>query len=620
MSVLWITLAVLVGAAIVGGTAVLFLRARFVESLTSRAPSNLDSLAAPVPIAQEVKAIGAQIERAMAEQRVQGETQRQLLAQKLDSVRHAVDTQRSHVDGLRSELRHEVQRRDAEIDEIKQQIATIRSGAALPPASAGALPPAPVALSPEGPAADPSGLALAPSDDVERPAEAVTGGDGTEGADAPAEAADVDADLTFLDLADAEAEAPIAEHEGPAFDAPPALAYDDIAFDDVAFEDFPLSLDDAGDGVFAGEPDVLFEPHPEEAFGSDAFDAEPEMLTISLDDLATEELPHAVETAEVTEADEAEPDPFAEFSLRSFPPAASAEPAVQTEETCDDPFGATPIGPADSEAPAPEAGAFDTLSPSASVPLSIFEPWPPPASVENEAQEREVPPPAADRSPEAATAPEFDAGPVSSEPAPSPIRLVAIEAEEPAEVDPVAPEFGAPEFGPEEDNAPEFGAADAADEPVWVARPARPEIPITRIHPRPTEREDEEAPIAEPVTIPIHDFFPSMPRQAADAVTPEPPPFDVEAEPEAPAEPAHRPGSPPVGAEDLTVISSIDGALQQQLYAEGVYTLDEIARWGRSDARRISMAVAVSEETILTRWVFEAQAVLFNQFAHQASH
>ena len=71
----------------------------------------------------------------------------------------------------------------------------------------------------------------------------------------------------------------------------------------------------------------------------------------------------------------------------------------------------------------------------------------------------------------------------------------------------------------------------------------------------------------------------------------------------------------PAGADRLTVISSIDEPMQQALYKSGVTTLDEIARWSRTDARRISSAVSVSEETILNQWVFEAQAALFQSFS-----
>ena len=86
-----------------------------------------------------------------------------------------------------------------------------------------------------------------------------------------------------------------------------------------------------------------------------------------------------------------------------------------------------------------------------------------------------------------------------------------------------------------------------------------------------------------------------------------------ETTPEAPAE-AY---TPPEGAEDLTVISSIDEDTQRALYMTGVHSLDEIARWGRTDARRVASEVGVSEETIMHQWVFEAQAALFDRYSRR---
>lgn len=154
---LWSALAVVVGSIIVGGTAFYFMRARFQERIEAPRATNLASSAAPVPIQAEVRAIGKQIEKAMSEQRLQGETQRQILSQKLDSVRQSVEAQRNQVDGLRHELRHEIRRRDEEMTDIKHQIASIRTEGALPPApSAPALPPASTETA-AAPAAVPAG-------------------------------------------------------------------------------------------------------------------------------------------------------------------------------------------------------------------------------------------------------------------------------------------------------------------------------------------------------------------------------------------------------------------------------------------------------------------------------
>lgn len=73
----------------------------------------------------------------------------------------------------------------------------------------------------------------------------------------------------------------------------------------------------------------------------------------------------------------------------------------------------------------------------------------------------------------------------------------------------------------------------------------------------------------------------------------------------------------PEDADDLTVISSVDETVQRALYLAGVTKLEEIARWGRGDARRISQAVEVSEDLIMGQWIFEAQAALFDQYTRQ---
>ena len=169
MLYLIIALAIVAGSAIVGLTGAYFIRAKRSEDAGDKPRANIASSAAPQKIEDEVKTIGEQIEKAMSDQRLQGETQRQLLAQKLDSVRQSVETQRHQVEGLRNEFRHESKRRDHEIEQIRTQIGTIQqtvgitSGtpppAALPPAAEPAS-----ASSPEAPPqeADPAPDASAP--------------------------------------------------------------------------------------------------------------------------------------------------------------------------------------------------------------------------------------------------------------------------------------------------------------------------------------------------------------------------------------------------------------------------------------------------------------------------
>ncbi|MEM1054527.1 MAG: hypothetical protein AAGI52_03295 [Bacteroidota bacterium] len=73
----------------------------------------------------------------------------------------------------------------------------------------------------------------------------------------------------------------------------------------------------------------------------------------------------------------------------------------------------------------------------------------------------------------------------------------------------------------------------------------------------------------------------------------------------------------PEGAEDLTLITSIDDDMMRTLHMAGVLTLDEIARWGRTDARRVASTVGVTEETIMHQWIFEAQSALFERYSRR---
>ena len=85
---------------------------------------------------------------------------------------------------------------------------------------------------------------------------------------------------------------------------------------------------------------------------------------------------------------------------------------------------------------------------------------------------------------------------------------------------------------------------------------------------------------------------------------------------EAPAaESVEPPFVPPADADDFLFISTITEDVQRALYLAGVTKLEEIAHWSRSDARRISAAVGVSEETIMNQWVFEAQGALFERYS-----
>ena len=349
-------------------------------------------------VAGELRAIGAQIEQSLVEQRHQGETQRQLLTQKIEGVRETVETQGHEVGGLRNELRHEARRRDAELDEIRHQIAAIRTGEALPPAAVAALP----AHVPDR-AADAAAVDDAPAHDAaEAPAV---------GAEYAEESEDVDVMVDLMEDADV-----------------------------VDIE--PLDLAEV-------EPPVDVEADP---FGLDR-----------------------------------EEDPWGEGAHEG---AAEAVGPFFFE----DPDAAAPAPPVDDE---PAAGGV-AAEPSA---FDIFTPI------------------------------SFDA---------------------PAPDAPPAPPTGAT---------------------AWVAR---------------TDRDGGDAAIdAEGL---VESTF-AVPDEAPDV---------------------------PEGAEDLTVISSIDEATQTILYGSGVLTLDDVARIGRGEAQRLGLEAGVSEHTIMNQWVFEAQAAVFNRFAQEA--
>ena len=147
---------VLIGLAAVAAAAasvVFFLRARAREEEAPEAVGG-DGLA-------EMRAIGQRIETLVGQQQLQGETARQQLAQQIDAVGQSVEPLRHHVAGLQNELRHEVRRRDAEMDEIRHQLASIQHATALGPATGDdmdapplSLPPAPDAPAPPADATD----------------------------------------------------------------------------------------------------------------------------------------------------------------------------------------------------------------------------------------------------------------------------------------------------------------------------------------------------------------------------------------------------------------------------------------------------------------------------------
>lgn len=195
----------------------------------------------------------------------------------------------------------------------------------------------------------------------------------------------------------------------------------------------------------------------------------------------------------------------------------------------------------------------------------------------------------------------------------------------PVAPEPLAPTSAAPEAARIR-NAPvpplrREASAEPAPEPVSEPEPAQPPAaaaPHDPTMPVPTPFDASEfvslppTPGATPKASPA----PSAPAASAPAPTP-PPPATTAPEPAAPEASGEEvpPYEAPEGAEDLTVITSIDADVQRALHMAGVLSLDDIARWGRTDARKISAEVGVSETTIMNQWIFEAQAALFDRYS-----
>lgn len=326
-------------------------------------------------VAAQLQAIGDKIDRTITEQRRQGETDRRLITQKLTGVSETVDAQGHELAGLRNELRHEVRRRDTELDELRHQVAAMRAGGALPASTLGALPPAAT----DELLGDPSG-------------------------------------------------------DGHGTDEDPVLTADEVSYE----PETPSSAITAWPDPVDIEADPFEVDHEDDEIIEEAVDFE------ALDALVFE---------------------------------APVHPALGRAETAP----AAPESDEDEGAPA---------APSIFTPIS----------------------------------------------------------------------FGPPSATPPEPSA-------------WVARPSE---------------DQAEAVAAAPEDV-VRAAFPA---------------------PEAP--------SAPEGAEDLTVISSVDESTQAFLYSAGVLTLDDVARIGRSDAQRLGHGAGVSEHTIMDQWVFEAQAALFDRFSKQS--
>ena len=485
---------------LIGALAVIAAIASVVFFLRAREREESGTESAGTAGLSEMRALGQRIESLVGQQQIQGETARQHLAQKIDAVGESVDQQRHHVSGLQNELRHEVRRREAEMDEIRTQITSIQQTAALGPASA------PRALPP------PAGTA------------------------APAP---VDTGLTDV----------------PAFHAEPFHA----------------------------------EPFPAEPFPAEPFLAEPSPFEAPFAGVATGD-GRAAAFGETPTADgwdtglPAAPSPVPAASIFSDPFAFADPFAAATEPDSD----ASPFGPVFS--------AVDPFGADESQPAGAVE---------------------ADAFLDPATAEASDFEPFDFQP-------------------PVEPAASAPSDASLFEDV-SFGAASGfAFEDLTASAPQVAEtavaVPIERVTPLPpsqtawvarTDRQGLDGAAASPFALPAFEApafeAPAFEAPAFEAPAFEAPAFEAPAF-EAPAFEApafEAPFVAPAGADNLTVISTIDETVQRALYLAGVTTLDEIARWNRGDARRIAGVVSVSEDTIMHQWVFEAQAALFHSYSAQ---
>lgn len=155
---------------------------------------------------------------------------------------------------------------------------------------------------------------------------------------------------------------------------------------------------------------------------------------------------------------------------------------------------------------------------------------------------------------------------------------------------------------PEGPGGDAFALPAVAEAPVAAAPPAPPDPEWAAVPVHAPEPEPAPAPPAPPAWTDAASFLPANPEPAGAASA-----MHI-----APAG-----DGVPADSDDLTIIRSIDDEIQRRLYAAGIFHLDEVARWSRADARRISGAVGVPEETIMHEWIFEAQSVLFDSYQRQ---
>ena len=318
----------------------------------------------------ELRELTSRIETLVTTQQAHGETQRAHLARKVDQVRETVETQHHAVTGLRHELRHEIDKRDAEMMDLRHQLEAVRDGLALPPATQRALPPAEgetfeeasftetpaqastfdeLAFAPVDPAPPsdaPAGLAYAfaqddaqeDSLDTDAPSDSLFASQETafDAVDEPVAGFSLDSALPTLTFEDDTPEQ--TTPETPAVSAAPVFAFEEPAFEDD-------TVDETADAMPSASPfseEALEDPAENEAPGDDATAAPP---------------------AFVFESDEPTPAPAARPVFETDAEASEAPALAFREETLEDaatPAASLTFEEAIEEEPfAPEAPAED---------------------------------------------------------------------------------------------------------------------------------------------------------------------------------------------------------------------------------------------------------------------
>ena len=565
--------------------------------------------------AEEIAQIRARIEMLMEQQTLRSETQSQHLAQKMDEIRTHMGQQDAKMDGIKSELRHEISRRNVELDELRGQLASAldafwKSMPSLPEAGSG------------------DSLALPPAD--------------------TASLEEIDEHIEPTE----ESDEPVYEEPSPVYDADmadefetasAASPYDTGAHPEytaaAAMASFESTQDDSQ--VLEAETQHVVAEHP---------DAHEEHIVQEEEDYSNEpyEAHEAASWESTTELERAYED--------------SEEVTSQPQQTRSEEATITPLGapndyferfklPRETDADAADAGEpfvgeSDTES------AALFESEP-----------------VAEEQYEADAQHEFE-----SEPTPEYVNP----SDNPYDLEGFAP-LGSPEYTYEDPVEASDDIADSTSterEDELSASPANasevhtelPLPPVADLH-SPLEsldnRIDEEDPEA---AIPAHGSILDAASIATgdpqfDTPSTQPPlsaafqPVDLEilkqpttlgsdlaseAPPSTPApesetqespeqvtQPAaslreDRPPAPENAAspqntsgDDLTRIQGVDADMQRKLHGIGVTKLDQIARWSRADARYVSGELGVPEEKVRTQWVFEAQSLLFDQYQEQ---